>query len=157
MTPDTISRASAADAPSLARLDAACFAVPWDEPSLLSLLAEEFTLAWWLARAQTPVAYALVRVVAGEGEILRMGVAPDVRRQHLGATLLGAVMHELTPKVPHGLHLEVRAANVAARALYARQGFERTGLRTAYYADPPDDAVLMRWLPPRLVDEVIGA
>jgi [ribosomal protein S18]-alanine N-acetyltransferase len=156
MTPETLRRASAADAAALARLDAACFDVPWDERSLLSLLSGELTLAWCVARAETPVAYVLARVVAGEGEILRMGVAPGVRRQRLGATLLRAVMDELAPSVPHGLHLEVRAANSAARALYLRQGFGIIGLRPAYYADPPDDAVLMRWQPSRRMDEAIG-
>jgi ribosomal-protein-alanine N-acetyltransferase len=47
---------------------------------------------------------------------------------HLGATLLT---------------LEVRASNQPALRLYARAGFERTGLRTNYYSNPVEDALIL--------------
>jgi ribosomal protein S18 acetylase RimI-like enzyme len=40
--------------------------------------------------------------------------------------------------------LEVRASNRQALAFYRSAGFGQTGLRRAYYADPIEDAVLMR-------------
>jgi ribosomal protein S18 acetylase RimI-like enzyme len=40
--------------------------------------------------------------------------------------------------------LEVRESNQAARAFYARLGFEQSGRRKLYYANPPEDAVLYR-------------
>ena len=40
--------------------------------------------------------------------------------------------------------LEVRAGNRAALGLYARLGFEQAGIRTGYYANPKEDAVLLR-------------
>jgi ribosomal-protein-alanine N-acetyltransferase len=39
--------------------------------------------------------------------------------------------------------LEVRAGNAAALALYRKSDFQETGLRRGYYADPPEDAVVM--------------
>jgi ribosomal protein S18 acetylase RimI-like enzyme len=41
------------------------------------------------------------------------------------------------------LTLEVRASNRAALGFYRAQGFEETGRRPRYYADPEEDAVLM--------------
>src|ERR1700721_425447 len=40
--------------------------------------------------------------------------------------------------------LEVRESNQAARAFYARLGFEQSGRRKLYYANPPEDAALYR-------------
>jgi ribosomal-protein-alanine N-acetyltransferase len=39
--------------------------------------------------------------------------------------------------------LEVRAANASARSFYEKEGFTPVGLRKRYYADPPDDALLL--------------
>jgi ribosomal-protein-alanine N-acetyltransferase len=38
--------------------------------------------------------------------------------------------------------LEVRSANLAACALYKKQGFIVVGVRKDYYGDPRDDALL---------------
>ena len=39
--------------------------------------------------------------------------------------------------------LEVRAGNAQARGFYTRLGFQEAAVRSAYYEDPPDDAVIM--------------
>jgi len=56
---------------------------------------------------------------------------------------LGALTGELRRSSVAGVHLEVRASNEAARALYARLGFVETGRRPRYYAAPEEDAVLL--------------
>jgi ribosomal-protein-alanine N-acetyltransferase len=40
--------------------------------------------------------------------------------------------------------LDVRASNVAARALYERFGFQEVGRRRGYYRRPVEDAINMR-------------
>jgi len=40
--------------------------------------------------------------------------------------------------------LEVRESNQPARAFYLRQGFEESGRRKFYYANPQEDAILYR-------------
>jgi ribosomal-protein-alanine N-acetyltransferase len=40
--------------------------------------------------------------------------------------------------------LEVRRSNVAAQGFYRSVGFVEEGRRPGYYADPIEDAVLMR-------------
>jgi ribosomal-protein-alanine N-acetyltransferase len=147
VTRAAIARVDPHEAAGLARLERACFDAPWDQACLEDLLTGDLTHAWRLHVGDDAVAYVIVRVVAGEGEILRVGVLPGHRRQGLAATLLQYAMHALSRRLTHGLHLEVRAANAAARALYARLGFVESGLRTGYYAAPADDAVLMRWAP----------
>ena len=101
----------------------------------------------WLVRQANGdvVGGAIVRVVAGEGEVLRLAVVPGARGQGLGRLLLRAIMSAIADACEHGIHLEVRASNVAARRLYRREGFVEHGRRPAYYDTPLEDAVLMRW------------
>lgn len=140
-------RATMADASALATLDAACFDVGWDADSIRGLLSGALTRGWRLDVGDELVATLLVRVVAGEGEVLRLAVAPAWRRQGHARTIMRAAMAHLGPNLPYGLHLDVRASNVAARTLYASLGFVETGRRPAYYVAPVEDAVLMQWTP----------
>lgn len=140
-------RATMADASALAALDAACFDVGWDADSIGGLLSGELTQGWRLDVGNELVATLLVRVVAGEGEVLRLAVAPAWRRQGHARAIMKAAMACLTPGLPYGMHLEVRASNVAARKLYASLGFVEAGRRPAYYVAPVEDAVLMHWRP----------
>ena len=137
--PDTIG--------ALARLDAASFEAPWSSEAMLALV-QSVGVEVWLAREDAQVvAAALVRLVAGEGEILRLAVHPEARRRGVGRALLTAVLAECTHRCPEGLFLEVRASNVAARHLYARAGFVEHGRRRDYYQAPREDAVLLSWRP----------
>jgi len=135
---------------ALATLDANCFEVPWNEAAMRALLDDGLTRGWAIRTSVGEVlAAALVRLVADEGEILRLAVAPAHRRRGLATRLLRDVRTAIAAACPDGLHLEVRAANVAARHLYASAGFRDVGQRRDYYQSPRDDAILMHWQPAR--------
>jgi [ribosomal protein S18]-alanine N-acetyltransferase len=40
--------------------------------------------------------------------------------------------------------LEVRQSNAAARRFYEKNGFQQSGRRKSYYANPSEDAILYR-------------
>jgi len=85
------------------------------------------------------VAHVLALLVAGEAEIITLAVHPDhQRRGHARALLAAALRHWSAERVV----LEVREHNTAARALYARCGFEPVGRRRRYYADGSDAVVM---------------
>jgi len=88
-------------------------------------------------------AYVLGRSVVDEAEILRLAVLPAWRRQGLATGLLAMLRAALFRRGVRTCHLEVRAANRAALALYARAGFVVSGRRKHYYKNPEEDAVLM--------------
>ncbi len=132
---------------ALAELEAASFDLPWSVDSVRALLGDGLTRAWVARVSGRIVGSALLRVVAGEGELLRIAVAPEARRRGVGRALLSVVVSEAADLCPQGIYLEVRASNVAARHLYAREGFVDHGRRRNYYQSPREDAVLMRWRP----------
>jgi ribosomal-protein-alanine N-acetyltransferase len=95
-------------------------------------------------RAGEVQGYLIARAVAGEGEILNLAVAPEVRRQGLGAQLLEAGIAELTAAGAREVFLEVREHNLAAQQLYQRRGFRPVALRARYYRNPVEDAIVLR-------------
>lgn len=89
----------------------------------------------WLLVARTaegPAGFALSRAVAGEGELLLIGVRPAWRRRGVGRALLDRVIETARERGVGPLHLEVRAGN-EAMALYMAAGFKCVGRRSQYY------------------------
>jgi ribosomal-protein-alanine acetyltransferase len=90
------------------------------------------------------VGFAVAAVIAGEAELETIAVSDSEQRRGVGGHLLRALVEEVRTQHAKSLHLEVRASNLAALQFYHAQGFEETGRRRRYYADPEEDAVLMR-------------
>ncbi len=90
------------------------------------------------------VGYVVALVMADEGEIADVAVAPAARRRGIARRLLMRVMTDLVQAGVRTLYLEVRESNAAARALYGSLGFEQVGRRRGYYQHPSEDALLLR-------------
>jgi ribosomal-protein-alanine N-acetyltransferase len=80
---------------------------------------------------------------AGEAEIYNLGVAVLFRRQGIAAMLLDEFRRTCAERGNSSVWLEVRVANKSAIEFYLAHGFIRKGVRPGFYADPPDDALLM--------------
>jgi ribosomal-protein-alanine N-acetyltransferase len=109
---------------------------PNAEPLRLALVAQS-------TASNQVVGFIVASLIAGEAELESIAVALDFQRQGLGAQLLTNLIASLHSAAVFRINLEVRASNHQALALYARHGFTQTARRTAYYADPVEDAVLM--------------
>jgi ribosomal-protein-alanine N-acetyltransferase len=91
------------------------------------------------------VGYAAFQRILDEAELLNIRVAPAYRRRGVGRCLLAACRTDL--EGARCLHLEVRANNWAALALYREAGFAQVGVRRGYYpavAGGREDALLLR-------------
>jgi ribosomal-protein-alanine N-acetyltransferase len=71
-------------------------------------------------------------------------VAPQARRRGIGRTLVQTVLAWARGLGAEEISLEVRQSNAGALRLYEQCGFVVAGRRPGYYADPTEDAVLMR-------------
>ena len=78
----------------------------------------------------------------GEREIVNLGVEPRQRRRGVARELLRA---ELS-RACGAWFLEVRESNAAALRLYETLGFQIAGRRPAYYHDPPEAAIVMKFV-----------
>ncbi len=99
---------------------------------------EELGRVVWVAEAEGEVAGFAVwqELPGGEAELLNLAVAPGARRRGAGRALVEAMERRR-------VWLEVRASNEEAIRFYEALGFERRGVRRAYYRDPVEDAVVM--------------
>lgn len=82
--------------------------------------------------------------IDSQWELENIVVAPAARRKGLATELFTALLNRARETNSERVFLEVRESNQAARALYVRQGFEESGRRKLYYANPQEDAVLYR-------------
>ena len=140
--------ATPADAPPLARLERVAFTDPWSESSLREVLASSGAFGLIAERDGEVAGYVLARVVADEGEILNLAVAPAHRRRGIARALLELVLRQFAARQVGQVFLEVRESNAAALELYRRQGFESAGRRAGYYHRPEEAALVLR----RVVD-----
>ncbi len=128
---------------AVAELEALCFSSPWDETRVRAALVDPHFIAYGMFRQGVLAAYIALAVPPGEVEILNIATRPACRRQGHARRLLecaAALMHE---RGAERIVLEARERNAPAIALYRSAGFERVGLRKAYYADTGEDALIM--------------
>jgi ribosomal-protein-alanine N-acetyltransferase len=126
----------------MARIHAAAFDAerPWTENEIATLIGKPFVAAF-----STIGGFALTQTVAGESELLTLAVDPQHRRKGIAQGLITRWIAAL-PTDTEAAFLEVAADNDGARALYAANGFQQTGLRKTYYAraaQAPADALIL--------------
>jgi ribosomal-protein-alanine N-acetyltransferase len=134
------------DAPAMASAHAQAFDTPWDEMDFEDLL-DGPGIFGFVVRAEDPAGVLICRTVAGEAEILTVGVAPWARRQGVGKALMVAAIGVARGVGATQMFLEVDVDNAAAVGLYERLGFARAGLRKGYYdrgSKGRADALVMR-------------
>lgn len=139
MTADaiTLSEGSAFDIPAVMEVMAAAFdprfGEAWTAQQCLGILDMPGV---WLTIARVDggrvAGFALGRAVAGEAELLLIGVTPAYRRGGIGRALLDDAMAAARARGAAKLHLEVREGNDAV-FLYQGVDFEQVGRRRDYY------------------------
>lgn len=128
----------------VAEIEKLCFSDPWSRRMLSEHLENECA-ATLVAEGTdgTILGYAGLLAVVGEGYITNIAVRPEYRRQGVASQLLDVFARFAEGNQMDFLTLEVRDSNAAARALYAKHGFQEVGCRKNYYEHPKEDAIIM--------------
>ncbi len=130
-------------AAEVAALHKQLFDPAWDEASIKRLLEHPASTSL-IAQAGQPRAMAgfvIGQLVADEGEILSIGVAPAWQRLGIGRRLIEGLVRAATRAEAKRLFLEVASDNAAALALYRSLDFKEVGRRKGYYERPGRPAV----------------
>ncbi|MFH1468230.1 MAG: GNAT family N-acetyltransferase [Pseudomonadota bacterium] len=137
-----IRRAAREDLAALASLETEVFgAEGWSMVQLEAPLGDPDTLVL-CGGGSPPAGCAILRIVADEVELLRVGVRPAARRGGLGRALLAEGLAWARTRRATRCFLEVERANVAALGLYLRAGFAEVGVRRGYYGARRDALLL---------------
>jgi ribosomal-protein-alanine N-acetyltransferase len=142
-----VRRGTVADLPKLmaiARRSAT--AAQWNRKHFESLISSGADREFLVVMDGNQVCGFIVgREAAREWEIENIAVSGPARRRGLGSRLLGEFLDRVRARGANDVYLEVRESNLAARKLYEKWGFVEAGRRKAYYQDPPEDALLLRF------------
>ncbi len=136
----------------------------WTERQVLDELPSKDRV-WWAAyapegspdvgRPSRLVAYAGGWVVDGHLQVLKIGVASDLRRKGVARRLLALLAADARDLGAKEMSLEVRAGNREAQSFYQALGMEALGQRPRYYSDG-EDAVIMQGALPLAARDVAG-
>ena len=91
----------------------------------------------------SPIGLFSGEIVIDELQIDNLAVSERYRRQGIGGTLLNAALKVAASLGARSATLEVRSANAPAISFYVKERFTPVGLRKRYYANPPDDALIL--------------
>ena len=106
-----------------------------NEPRRIALVAEH---------SGEVIGFAIVRLIHPAAEIETIAIEGRAQGYGFGSSLLFAMLEELKLAGVSEVELEVRVSNGWALRVYGGVGFVEVGRRRGYYADPLEDAVLMR-------------
>src|SRR3982074_3810600 len=92
----------------------------------------------------TLIAFLVANHLGSEWELENIVVKSTFRRKGVGTAILNEYPTRARAINSVSVFLEVRESNQAARAFYAKLGFDKTGPRQGAYNNPPEDAILYR-------------
>lgn len=135
---------TAADLDAVESIEQSVYTHPWTRGNFADSLAAGYQCRI-MESNDGIVGYAVMMVAAGEAHLLNLSIAAPLQRRGLGGELLRFMLQLARDCAAGTLYLEVRASNLAGRALYARHDFAEIGVRRGYYPahDGREDAVTM--------------
>jgi ribosomal-protein-alanine N-acetyltransferase len=141
-----IRSAETPDAAAIWAVESRAFSDPWSLSGIGEMLASANTRTLVAEAGGAVAGFLVARSIREEGEILNLAVLPEHRRRGLGRELLTAGLDWLSKGGVREVYLEVRQSNAAALAMYRARGFRPVGVRTDYYRNPREDALVLRCL-----------
>ncbi|MDD2579425.1 MAG: ribosomal protein S18-alanine N-acetyltransferase [Eubacteriales bacterium] len=143
--PNCLIRAAVpSDLPMISDLEQRCFSDPWHPESLARDLSGKTPAHYTVVvRHDRIIAFASWWNMVDAAEITRIAVLPDDRGGGIASALLKRLIDDVREQALPEIRLEMRRGNRAARALYEKAGFEAVAVRTGYYTNPDEDAIIM--------------
>ena len=132
-----------ADLEKAAEIEQMCFSDPWSMDSFDASLASPDTLFLAAEKDGTMIGYAGLLQSFETGDIIRVAVRPEYRREGAASELLRELIAEGGKRGVTRFLLEFRISNLAARKTYQKAGFSEIAVRKGFYTQPAEDACTM--------------
>jgi [ribosomal protein S18]-alanine N-acetyltransferase len=134
------------DIPEMLAIEVQSFPSPWSGEMFEKELTLDFSrrLVAEMKADKSVAGFVLCRMSGPVADIMTIAVKPDLRKSGLGGYILNKMMAEMVSLGVTEVWLEVRPGNLAAQALYLKSGIKKTGVRTKYYTDTGEDAIIMK-------------
>lgn len=143
-----IRRLELADLDAIEEIERASYPTPWSRSMFVSELAKPRSLSIAaVADDGTLAGYLILSRYVDAWHVMNVAVAERYRRVGIASAMLRSLFDETRNDAERGYTLEVRVSNRAAISLYERFGFVTRGVRSGYYTDNREDALIM-WKDP---------
>lgn len=131
------------DIEGIATLEARIFTDAWTSRSLYETFCQKQAFITVAEADGVFAGYCIIYHVLEEGEIARVAVNEELRRQGVGRGLLDYTCACCRERRIERLLLDVRESNEGARIFYKKYGFTGDGIRKNFYENPKENAILM--------------
>ena len=136
------------DARALAEAEIVCFSDPWPPQFFLSeILADGRFNRLLVDSSGSMVAYLFGAWQYLDLHVLKVATLPSYRRKGLARRLMSLAEEHVAEMNGESLTLEVRDTNIEAIAMYESLGYEKAGIRPAYYQDGQDAVIMTKRIP----------
>ena len=132
-------------------IERSAYPTPWSRSMFAGELAKPSSICLGAFTEGRLLGYLIVSRYVDAWHVMNVAVAPPDQRRGIASALLRHLLELTGDDDRRGYTLEVRVSNEGAIALYERLGFERRGVRRAYYTDNREDALIM-WRDPAIRD-----
>jgi ribosomal-protein-alanine N-acetyltransferase len=142
-----IQRLGLADLDAIDAIERRAYATPWSRSMFASELGKRSSICLGAFEGESLIGYVVNARYVDAWHVMNLAVDPDHRRRGVASRLLARLFELTEGDAQRGYTLEVRVSNSAAISLYERLGFSSHGVRTGYYTDNREDALIM-WRDP---------
>ena len=117
---------------------------PWTVEQIKDTLDTESTLIFYATINQQVVGFIMTSLTIDMVDVFMVVVSIEFKKQSIGTKMFEALISYCEQEKISEIILETRITNIPAIALYERVGFQKVGLRKAYYSSPIEDAIIMK-------------
>jgi [ribosomal protein S18]-alanine N-acetyltransferase len=140
----SIARMTPSDVAAVTRIERASFSTIWPADAFYNELSTNKLAHYFVGRFNDDiVAYGGIWVILEDSHITTLAVDPEHRGRRFGEVLLLRLIDEAIERGSAWLTLEVRESNTVAQRLYRKYGFTTVTMRTGYYSDDNESALIM--------------
>jgi ribosomal-protein-alanine N-acetyltransferase len=140
----TIESMATSDIGAVTRIERASFATVWPSDAFFNELNTNKLAHYFVGRLEGRiVAYGGIWVILEDSHVTTLAVDPEYRQRRFGELLLLRLIDEAIARGAAWMTLEVRESNAVAQRLYRKYGFTTVTMRTGYYSDDNESALIM--------------
>jgi ribosomal-protein-alanine N-acetyltransferase len=140
----SIAPMATSDIAAVTRIERACFPTVWPSEAFYNELSTNKLAHYFVGRCDDRVVgYGGIWVILEDSHVTTLAVDPEYRGRRFGEVLLLRLIDEAIERGAAWMTLEVRESNAVAQRLYRKYGFTTVTMRTGYYSDDNESALIM--------------
>ena len=131
--------------PEVLEIERASFEQPWTEEDFLGHLRQRNCIGMVAEHNQRIVGFMIYELHKARLQLLNFATSVDFRRLGVGLQMVDKLVDKLSQQRRQEILLEVRESNLQAQLFFKAQDFRAVRVLRTHYADPTEDAYVMRY------------